>query len=155
MEKKQKQQNYSQENIKKLSGTRLQIVQCLTKSDNRTLGVRDIQRQLNLSSVSLADYHLTKLLEMKLVEKTKTNKYRLTQLLPVGEFENHILIKNKLIPKYSFYLVFIFTFLSASFILAIMGLWEVLIVSFFLFEIVVILRELVDTFKKASKNNDL
>ena len=153
MEDKKESTKLSKDIINNLSGTRLQIVQCLIKCENHTLGVRDIQRQLGLSSVSLADYHLTKLIEMKLVEKTKTNKYRLIQLLPVGEFENHILVNKKLIPKHSFYLAFLSTFLIASIILLVFGLWEVLIISFFLFEFFIISKELIEIFRRSPKNS--
>lgn len=49
------------------------------KYNGEDIGVRDAQRSLGLSSPSTIIWHLDKLADAGLVEKTPTNKYRLDQ----------------------------------------------------------------------------
>ena len=49
----------------------------LTSKEPR--GVRDIWRKLKLSSPSLAQYHINKLLNLKLIEATPEGKYQINE----------------------------------------------------------------------------
>ncbi len=83
-----------------LRGTTLEVYRFLLKS-NKPVGTRELQRALNLSSSSVATYHLSKLEEAGLLKKEPggftVNKFLL---------ENSIKISRFLIPRYLFYAVF-------------------------------------------------
>jgi DNA-binding transcriptional ArsR family regulator len=83
-----------------LRGTTLEIYRLLLKT-NEPLGIRAIQRILNLSSPSQAQYHLNKLEEAGLL-KRKTGNYVVNKVL----LENCVRISRFLIPRYLFYSVF-------------------------------------------------
>ena len=83
-----------------LKGTTLEVYRFLLKK-NKPLGIREIQRALNLSSPSVATYHLTKLEEVGLIKRESggyvVNKFLLEYSIKVSRF---------LIPRYLFYAVF-------------------------------------------------
>lgn len=83
-----------------LRGTTLEVYQFMIKN-SKTVGTREVQRALNLSSPSVAAYHLTKLEDVGLLKKEMggftVNKFIL---------ENSIKINRFLIPRYFFYSVF-------------------------------------------------
>ena len=83
-----------------LRGTTLEVYRFLLKS-NKPVGTRELQRALNLSSSSVATYHLSKLEDAGLLKKEPggftVNKFLL---------ENSIKISRFLIPRYFFYAVF-------------------------------------------------
>ena len=83
-----------------LRGTTLEVYRLLLKS-SKPLGVREIQRTLNLSSPSLAVYHLSKLEEAGLL-KRENGDYTINRVL----LEDTVRIRRFLIPRYLFYLVF-------------------------------------------------
>ena len=59
----------SEQAQKKLKGTTLDVYRFMIKN-NKAVGAREVQRALNLSSPSLAVYHLSKLEEIDLIKKT-------------------------------------------------------------------------------------
>jgi hypothetical protein len=67
----------------------------------KTLGIREIQRELDFSSPSLVQYHLSKLEHAGLVKKDLGN-YVINKVL----LENCIRISRFIIPRYLFYSVF-------------------------------------------------
>jgi DNA-binding transcriptional ArsR family regulator len=83
-----------------LRGTTLEVYRFLLKS-NKPVGTRELQRALDLSSSSVATYHLSKLEDAGLLRKElggfTVNKFLL---------ENSIKINRFLIPRYFFYAVF-------------------------------------------------
>jgi len=83
-----------------LRGTTLEVYRFLLKS-NEPVGVRELQRALNLSSPSVANYHLSKLEDAGLLKREQggftVNKYLL---------ENSVKINRFLVPRYFFYAVF-------------------------------------------------
>ena len=83
-----------------LKGTTLEIYRLLLKT-NKPLGIREIQRTLNLSSPSQAQYHLNKLEEAGLL-KRKIGNYVINKVL----LENCVRISRFLIPRYLFYSIF-------------------------------------------------
>ena len=83
-----------------LKGTTLQVYRFLLKS-NKPVGIRELQRALNLSSSSVATYHLSKLEDAGLL-KRQDSGYTVNKFL----LENSIKISRFLIPRYFFYSIF-------------------------------------------------
>lgn len=88
-----------------LKGTALDIYRLLLRS-RKSLGVREIQRALKLSSPSVAQYHISKLEHAGLLKKEAGN-YTVDKLI----LENCVKISRFLIPRYLFYLSFAITIL--------------------------------------------
>jgi len=74
----------------------------LLKSQTSTLGVREVQRKLNFSSPALASYHLSKLEELGLVEKTN-GEYKLKREVRVGVLKQFTRLGTFMLPRYAFY----------------------------------------------------
>lgn len=83
-----------------LQGTTLEVYRFLLKS-NKPVGTRELQRALNLSSSSVATYHLTKLEDAGLL-KREMGGFTVCKYL----LENSVKISRFLIPRYFFYAVF-------------------------------------------------
>ena len=83
-----------------LRGTTLEVYRFLLKR-NKPVGAREIQRALNLSSPSLATYHLSKLEETGLLRK-ENGGFIVNKIV----LEDSIRIKRFLIPRFLFYSVF-------------------------------------------------
>ncbi len=83
-----------------MKGTTLDIYRLLLKT-NKPLGIREVQRMLNLSSPSVAQYHLSKLEQAGLV-KREVGNYVLNRVL----LDSCVKINRFLIPRYLFYSVF-------------------------------------------------
>ena len=86
----------------KLRGTTLDVYRFMIKQ-NKAVGAREVQRALNLSSPSLAVYHLTKLEEIDLIKKVN-GEYVITKNL----LEDCIRVSRFLIPRFLFYSIFAF-----------------------------------------------
>jgi DNA-binding transcriptional ArsR family regulator len=95
----------AEESEKALKGTTLEVYRLLLKK-NKPVGVREVQRALNLSSPSVATYHLSKLEDMGLLKKESSgytvNKFLLEYSVKVSRF---------LIPRFLFYAIFSFAIL--------------------------------------------
>ncbi len=83
-----------------LKGTTLEIYRFLLKN-NKPVGARELQRALNLSSPSLAAYHLTKLEEVGLIKK-EDGEFSVAKNL----LEDCVRVSRFLIPRYLFYSIF-------------------------------------------------
>lgn len=83
-----------------LKGTALDIYRLILTSDG-PLGVREIQRQLDLSSPSVAQHHLVRLESAGLIKHERGN-YSTNKVL----LQNFIKINRFLIPRYLFYTIF-------------------------------------------------
>jgi len=83
-----------------LKGTTLDIYRLMLKS-NKPLGIREVQRALELSSPSVAQYHLSKLEQAGLVKRDIGN-YVLNRVL----LDSFVKVNRFLIPRYLFYSVF-------------------------------------------------
>lgn len=83
-----------------LKGNALKIYRLLLRS-HRPLGVREIQRQLHISSPGVVQWHLSKLEESELV-KHEMGNYAVNRIM----LENCIRISRLIIPRYLFYSVF-------------------------------------------------
>ena len=83
-----------------LKGNTLKVYLFMVKQ-NKPVGVREVQRALNLSSPSLAAYHLSKLEEVGLLRREGGN-YVVNKVI----LENMVRIRRMLIPRYFFYSLF-------------------------------------------------
>jgi predicted DNA-binding transcriptional regulator len=89
----------------KLSGTTLRVYRYFYRS-GKPLGIRDIQRGLSLSSPSVAEYHVKKLLAMGLVKQEKEGSESSGFIVDRIVFENMIRVKRVLIPLQIAFVVF-------------------------------------------------
>lgn len=107
-----------QEILKRLNGRTLMIYFVMLNKNK--VGVRELQRHLDLSSPSVARYHLEKLTELELVEN-RNGVYFLVKKADLPVLTSWILIGRRLLPKALFaavffsilflgYLIFIYTF---------------------------------------------
>ncbi len=72
-------------------------------TSNEPVGVRDVWRALGLSSPSLAQYHINKLLEMKILLQTQDGKYSVKEKEQIDVLRNFIFLRGRLIPRLVFY----------------------------------------------------
>lgn len=89
----------------KLKGKTLKVYWYLLKNP-KNAGLRDIQRGANLSSPSLASYHLDKLKELGLVSANKHGTFNLESDVKVGILRFFIGSGRLLVPRYLFYAMF-------------------------------------------------
>jgi len=94
----------------KLKGTTLQVCWHLLRSGKPTT-IRRLQRDLGLSSPSVAAYHLEKLLDMELIRKNATGDYELRKTVSLEVMSAFVRISQLMIPRYVFYTIFFFTLL--------------------------------------------
>ena len=80
-------------------------------------GVREVWRALNLSTPSLAQYHINKLLRLSLIETTPNGKYRANQEKQMTALQGFIVLRGRLIPRLVFYSTFILGILLAYLLL--------------------------------------
>ena len=83
-----------------LKGTTLEVYRFLLKS-NRPVGAREVQRALDLSTPSLAVYHLSKLEDVGLL-KREDGGYVIDKVV----LQDSIKISRFLIPRFLFYAIF-------------------------------------------------
>ena len=93
-----------------LRGRTLQAYLFILKSP-KSIGVRELQRALNLSSPSVAYHHLDKLIRMGLIDKDEYGEYRLVKSLGVSVLQAFTQIGKLLVPRFIFYAVFFTTLL--------------------------------------------
>ena len=91
-----------------LRGTTLEVYRFLLKS-NKPVGTRELQRALNLSSPSVATYHLSKLEDAGIL-KREGGGFTVSKYL----LENSVKVSRFLIPRYFFYAVFAITVLAVE-----------------------------------------
>jgi DNA-binding Lrp family transcriptional regulator len=86
-----------------LRGLTLKVYRFILKND-KPVGIREVQRALNLSSPTLALYHMNKLEEAGLIKK-EFNGYVADRII----LENLIRLRRILIPRNFFYMIFLTT----------------------------------------------
>lgn len=89
-------------NRKRISGTTWNVYLYILTSE-KAQGVREVWRALNLSTPSLAQYHINKLLEMKLVEATPDGKYQANEMEHMDVLRGFIRLRGRLVPRLVFY----------------------------------------------------
>lgn len=72
-------------------------------TSNEPVGVREIGRSLNLSSPSLAQYHVNHLLEMRLIAQTKEGKYIAEEKSKLEALRNFVVLRGTLISRMIIY----------------------------------------------------
>jgi len=71
------------------------------------MSVREVQRALHFSSPSVAQHHLERLCELKLVQKQDAgSSYLLISEVKIGVLRHFIKLGKLLFPKYFFYAIF-------------------------------------------------
>ena len=106
--------------VKNLNGRTLMVYFVLL--NKKFIGVRDLQRQLELSSPSVAKYHLEKLVNLNLVEN-RNGIYHLERKADLPLLTSWVLVGKKLIPRVIFAAVF-FTFLFIGYIFFVYTYWN-------------------------------
>ncbi|MDG6928477.1 MAG: hypothetical protein JRN39_04270 [Nitrososphaerota archaeon] len=81
---------------------------------NRKVGVREVQRSLRFSNPSLAQYHLSKLVDMGLL-KEAGGEYEVASEVKVDVMRDFLRVGTLLLPRFVFYAVF-FTVFAAYFV---------------------------------------
>jgi len=92
-----------------IKGTTLDVYFFLLKK-REAAGVREVQRELNLSSPSVASYHLEKLESLSIIRKNRFGNYELAKKVDIGALKQFILIGNYTLPRFSLYATFITIF---------------------------------------------
>lgn len=87
---------------KRVSGTTWDVYLYILMSKEPS-GVREVWRMLKLSSPSLAQYHINKLLDLKLIEAASDGKYRVNEREQVEALRSFVLLRGRLIPRFMFY----------------------------------------------------
>jgi hypothetical protein len=67
------------------------------------VGVREVWRELKLSSPSLAQYHINRLLEFGMITQTREGKYVASEEKRIEALRSFVLLYGKLIPRLVFY----------------------------------------------------
>jgi DNA-binding transcriptional ArsR family regulator len=88
-----------------LKGTALKVYIFLLKR-SKPVGVREVQRALRMSSPSVANHHLEKLVKMGVVERTPEGEYVASRLVEVGVLVNYLKIGRAIVPRWIFYSLF-------------------------------------------------
>ena len=98
--------------ISSLTGTSLRVFTYALKQ-KESVGVREVQRRLGFKSPSLAQYHLTRLEELEILEKTQDNRYTITsdfsdlRSLKLGILTEVYVFRGWLIPALGFFAGFL------------------------------------------------
>jgi len=82
---------------KRIYGTTYDVYLCILTS-NSPIGVREIWRALKLSSPSLAQYHVNKLMELKLIEP-QAGKYVTNDQEQLEALRSFLMLRGMLIPR--------------------------------------------------------
>ena len=85
-----------------LKGNTLRVYWFLLRSPNGIVGARETQRALKFSSPALAVYHLDKLDELGLAEKTN-GEYRLVKAVNVGVLKQFVRFGAFMLPRHLLY----------------------------------------------------
>ena len=85
-----------------MQGNTLRVYWFLLSRHEDSVGARETQRALGFSSPALAVYHLDKLVEMELADKTN-GEYRLVKTVNVGVLKQFVRLGSLMVPRYFFY----------------------------------------------------
>jgi predicted DNA-binding transcriptional regulator len=93
-----------------LKGKTLLVYMYLIKSNEPTVGVREVQRSLGFSSPSVSAYHLNKLQELGLVDNIR-GEYSLVRQVKVGVLRQFVTLGGVMLPRFLFHAVLVTTML--------------------------------------------
>jgi len=88
-----------------LRGKTLLVYWYFIRQGDVRVGVRTVQRALNLSSPSVASHHLEKLRRLGLLEKDSLGEYKLVGEVKVGFLRFFVRLGRMMLPRYLFYAV--------------------------------------------------
>ena len=89
-----------------LQGTTLQIYWYLLTHPQGIAGIREIQRELNLSSSGSVSYHINKLIEKGIVSKNEeSDKYYVKTEVKTGVLGFYFRFGHHVVPRFTFYLL--------------------------------------------------
>ena len=101
---------------RELKGKTLQVYVYMLKK-KEPVGVREIQRDLNFSSPSVANYHIEKLISLNVVSQDEYGRYFLSQKAQISVLESFVNVGGRTIPRMSFFAAFFTTLLVAYVVL--------------------------------------
>jgi predicted DNA-binding transcriptional regulator len=104
-----------------LKGKTLLIYWYLLHQPTHSVGIREVQRALGLSSPSIAVHHLEKLQDLGLITKKMTGEYVLEGEVKVGILKFFTRMGRFLVPRYLFYSVLFSTMLATYLAICIIG----------------------------------
>lgn len=87
---------------KRIYGKTLDVYLCILTAEDG-IGVREIWRSLNLSSPSLAQYHVNKLQDLKLIETDFGGKYIINDGESIEALKSFMMLRGMLIPRLTIY----------------------------------------------------
>ncbi|MFH0748697.1 MAG: hypothetical protein V1915_02095 [Candidatus Bathyarchaeota archaeon] len=87
---------------KRVSGTTWNVYLYILTAE-KPRGVREVWRTLKLSTPSLAQYHVNKLLDMQLIEVTSDGKYKANDIEQMNVLRGFVLLRGRIIPRLVFY----------------------------------------------------
>lgn len=91
---------------RRIHGTTWDVYLCLLTS-REPLGAREVWRRLDLSSPSLAQYHIGKLLELEMIQPIPGGKYLVKGGAQVDLLNGFIRLKGRLVPRFVLYGAFL------------------------------------------------
>jgi len=100
----------------RLKGKTLQVYMYMIKK-KEPVGIREVQRDLDFSSPSVANYHIEKLVELTLVSQDEYGRYYVVQKVQLGVLQAFVNIGGLTVPRLSFFAAFFTTLLIAYFVL--------------------------------------
>ena len=106
--------------VSNLTGRTLMIYFVLL--NKKLIGVRELQRHLNLSSPSVAKYHLEKLVDLHLVEN-RNGVYHLTKKADLPVLTSWVLMGKQMLPKVLFAAI-LFTSLLIGYLIFVYSYWN-------------------------------
>lgn len=95
-----------------LKGKTLQVYMYMIKR-KEPVGVREVQRDLDFSSPSVANYHIDKLVQLALAGQDEYGRYYIIQKVQVGVLQAFVNIGGLAVPRLSFFAAFFTTMLIA------------------------------------------
>src|SRR5438105_4436970 len=99
----------------KLQGRTLQVYLYLIRK-NQPVGIRELQRDLGLSSPSVAEYQIEKLIELGIARKDTHGQARIVKKVKVKALDNYLEIGPRLmLPRIALY-AFIFTAVTCTYV---------------------------------------
>jgi len=87
---------------RKLQGRTLKVYLYLQRKSEPS-GIREVQRDLGLSSPSVADYQVEKLVEMGLASRDAYGRVSITKHVKVKELQSYVSLGNFTVPRLAFY----------------------------------------------------
>jgi predicted DNA-binding transcriptional regulator len=99
-----------------LRGKTLKIYLYMLKQ-GKPVGVREVQRDLNLSSPSVAHHHIEKMVRLGVVEQDQLGDYVIAKKVDPGVLQAFVNVGKFSLPRVGFYAVF-FSTIAAAYVLS-------------------------------------